>query len=619
MGADLPPEGIQVRGGGLTGDSLIARVVPDVAGLDRSFDYLVPETLTTTARVGAKVRVNLNGRRVGGWIIAILSESSDGSQTSPVELKPLLSVQGVGVSADLVGLAEWAANRWCGPTRSVLVSASAPRVRDLPGRPQHRLWVPAAGTRSPTGSTQSEHPRRDMTPGAIPRLVCAAPQDPVISIALDAAAEGPVLVLCPTTEMATRGGAWLRRHGAVVAEHPAEWSRAAGGVDVVIGARSAVWSPVPGLRTILVVDEHETSYQEERVPTWDAVDVAVERGVHCGATVILSSSTPSLRRVDELLDGRISPAESNDPLNGGRWPVCSTVDLLSVEQTGHVASSLLSAELLALCRDRSSRTAVILNARDESIGVRCRDCGQRAVCESCAGPVRSAATRGLLCDRCTRTVAALCGACGGTRLAPLRIGVRALAEQLRRATQRQVAVVTGKDTEVPGGTDLVVGTEAALHRVHPLDNVVLADVDGMLQSSKLGARERLWGLIVRALRVVGEGGRVVVQTRDTHHDLIESVGRTRHEGSGAYLDWARTEVLRRRALFLPPCVPSAVVRMSAGASDAGLWSLPDGVRRAAVEDGQLLCAPDREALIRAVTVIREIDPRGRVAVDLRDL
>src|SRR5207244_4313890 len=105
----------------------VVRVLPDVAAIDRPFDYLVPGRLEDAVAVGTRVRAVLHGRRVGGWVVADRVSPPGG-----VRLRPLSSVSGRGPAPEVVELARWAAWRWAGPMASFLNTASPPRsVRQL--------------------------------------------------------------------------------------------------------------------------------------------------------------------------------------------------------------------------------------------------------------------------------------------------------------------------------------------------------------------------------------------------------------------------------------------------------------------------------------------------------
>ncbi|MFZ1489501.1 MAG: hypothetical protein WAS51_06140, partial [Ilumatobacteraceae bacterium] len=110
MGAPQPSRRLPRRGRELSEEpSLTARVVPDVTGLDKAFDYLVPDSLREEVAPGTVVRVPLHGRRVGGWVLSLGPAPSD---VPADRLKPIAKVTGHGPSADLLELAAWASRRW---------------------------------------------------------------------------------------------------------------------------------------------------------------------------------------------------------------------------------------------------------------------------------------------------------------------------------------------------------------------------------------------------------------------------------------------------------------------------------------------------------------------------
>ena len=241
---------------------LVARVVPDVTGLDKQFDYLVPEQLRARVAIGSMVRdlaARPPGRRLGRCASGRRTDRSRsiGSCRSA-------KWSGIGPSAEIIDLGRWASQRWgAGRLRPFLVAASPPgMVGSLP---------------APTADTACD---RDGTSSAAD----SSAADPAISW-LSSSKHlplGPSLVIHPSVDEARRLAARLRQSGYSTAVHPEQWARAAGGVDVVIGGRSAVWAPCPGMRSIVVLDEHDEALQEERSPTWHARDVAIERARRAG-------------------------------------------------------------------------------------------------------------------------------------------------------------------------------------------------------------------------------------------------------------------------------------------------------------------------------------------------
>ena len=181
---------------------IVARVLPNVTGLDKHFDYLVPERLAPLVTIGTIVRVPLHGRRVGGWVTALGEPHVDRDT-----LKEITGVTGAGPSAELIALAEWAGVRWAARRRHFLVAASPERaVRQLPGAQRTgRIVEPRSGA---TTSILTSG-------GGVLRLPPTA--DPLPSV-YSAAALGPTLVVVPALEQVRVMGARLRRAGFSVAD-----------------------------------------------------------------------------------------------------------------------------------------------------------------------------------------------------------------------------------------------------------------------------------------------------------------------------------------------------------------------------------------------------------------
>ncbi|MBJ7293000.1 MAG: hypothetical protein JHC78_05590, partial [Ilumatobacteraceae bacterium] len=347
----------------------IARVVTDVSGIDKVFDYSIPPELVQATQIGTKVRVNLHGRRVGGWVVAIGDSTTPGFDSAfESKLIPLVSVSGAGVEPYLVDLVTWVATMWCGPIRAVLSSATAPSVRVSRGSPQRGRNV------KPTDDGVATSTRLLIEQGG--GVLVVPPLQSAISVIAAAAQSGPVLALCPTIRMCILGAASLRRRGLVVAVMPDDWSRAASGVDVVIGARSGVWAPCVGMASIVVIDEHDESYWEERVPTWNAPEVARERARRAGVAYIAVSSVPSLRTLST-----VSPEDIHEtPVTVNGWPQFVVEDLSAQS----VKTSLVTTSLVQELRDPKKTVLAILNTTGSGRLLACKQCRTIAKCSTCA-------------------------------------------------------------------------------------------------------------------------------------------------------------------------------------------------------------------------------------------
>lgn len=513
----------------------IVSVVPDVSGIDRVFDYSIPTSLDVV--VGDIVRVPLHGRNVRGWVVGF----SDDSLVEAGRLKSVTARVGCGPHPMVVDLARWTAERWCGRWRSVLLAASPPKiVRQLPAPRQSA--------------------RRTVADSALaifdqPRVVVLrrGPRWDLAKFLRRINARGPILVIVPTNARATLVSAELRRAGLSVAAYPDDWALGSGGVDVVVGARSAAFASVHNLASVVVVDEHDDALQESRNPTWHARDVAIERARRSQIPCFLISPIPSPVALAAGGDDIDAPADE-----GSLWPAIEIIDRTTDEQW---EVSLVSSRLVELCRDASQRVVVVLNTKGRSRLMACGQCRLIVTCEACLGSMSDDGER-LTCTRCGAARPRLCAHCGSVVLRNLRPGIKRLADDLLKASgrpQSSLAVVESS-SEVDQQASLFVGTEAAIHRVRKPDVVVFADIDQELFAPRFRASEITAGLIASAARSVGDG-RVVVQTHSPHHRLIEAL---QGMDLGGY---CAAELQSRRQLRLPPF---AVLGLFGGAGGTAL-------------------------------------------------
>jgi primosomal protein N' (replication factor Y) len=554
----------------------VARVLPDVAALDREFDYLADDATP----LGALVRVDLHGRRVGGWVVGLADRAA-----TDRPLKPIARVRGLGPPAELVALAGWASWRWAGRRAAFLRTASPPRaVRALP----------------PPGPWQGAGPGFAVD---VVRVPPAADWYPVVREAVWGRC---ALVLHPSAAGAASLAARLAADGAPVAALPGGWAAAAAGGRVAVGSRAAAWAPAPGLAAVVVVDEHDAAYAEERAPTWHAREVVLERARRAGAQVVLVSPAPSL----EALSLVGAPSVPSRAAERAGWPILDIVDRRR-EDPRH---GLVSERLVALVRS-GRRVVCVLNRTGRSRLSVCAACGELARCEACGAAVveRDGA---LACPRCGTVRPVVCGACGAGRLAAVRPGVARLRDELAAIAGEPVGRID-RTGEERADARVVVGTEAALHRVGRAEAVVFLDFDQELLAPRIRAAERAMALIVRAARLVGGragGGRVVVQTRVPHHEVLEAAVRA---DPGRL---AAAELARRRAVGFPPFAALAVISGPRAADFAAALAGRAGLAVMGPADGRwLVRAPDHAGLCDALAATPRPPGGGlRIAVDPQD-
>jgi len=552
----------------------VCRVLPDVTAVDRAFDYSVPEALDALVRVGAIVRVPLHGRRVRGWVV----EDAVGPGSSTGTLLDVLSVVSAGPPPDVVALTEWIAWRWAGPRVAVLRSASAPNHVQ-----------PSAGRGGPEPARpQPERMRVIRQPPLLDRRA---------QVAALCADHGSTIVCVADAGRSRALASYLVRQGRDVALlHSFEadaartegWRRAAEGDCVVVGGRIAALAPVPDLSAAIVVDDADEALQEERSPTWHARDVLYERARRAGASFAVCSPAPTVEALFGAGDLDVSGAgpsavEAPPPdVEAGGWPRVQVADRRD-EPPG---SGLLSETLATALHHAGGPAVCVLNRRGHF---------RLLVCASCRHLLRwdRSDERPLVCPEC-----------GATKLRVLRAGVARVREELEALVPgARVVEVDTAIAEVPEA-DIVVGTEAVLHRAAVRRRrpalVAYLDLDQELLAPRYRAAAQAHWLLTRGAQLLSGRPRretlLLVQTRIPDHVVVQALVR----GEPALV--AGAEVEYRRTLAYPPFGALAEL---AGADDA-LAATIDALRVVDVQvfgptDGRALVhAPDWDALAGAL-------------------
>ena len=602
------------------------QVLVDEPAIDREFTYLLPPELAAgpvPVAVGTVVRVRLNRRRLRGWVTALDAVVPRGR-----ELVPISGVSSVGPPPHVVELSGWAAWRWAGTRAHFLRIASSDRnVAGLPPEspPEWADRRPAGGSSTDDATLRAApQPWAGRVVGesaerpAVVRLGPCADEWPLVAAAVQ---HGRSLVLVPTLEWAARLAGRLRRAGVSTALAPRDWAGAAT-AHAVVGTRSAAWAPCGRLNTVVVLDEHDESYQSEAAPTWNGREVAVERARRDGARCLLVGPMPSpdalmlARRDDAAADPALTPAPQRAEREA--WPRVQIADRrLDDPAMGDWCGEGLT-ELL-----RSDRTVVcVLNRKGRARMAYCASCGELAVSRRSGRPLRLEQRQFVDADT-GATRPAVCEACGAAKFRRVRVGVKGVAQEMERLARRPVAQVVGDAAEgtdaadsAPLGPTLFIGTEAVLHRVASADAVAFIDFDQELTAPRYRAAEEAFALLVRAARLVGPrsgGGRILVQTRMPGHPLLTAAANADPAA------WLRSEVECREQMRQPPAVPWALISGAAAEQFVQQLSLrPDAstLDIAGPADGTWRVRADRrDVLLDALAAAERPPGRLRVAVD----
>jgi len=375
-------------------------------------------------------------------------------------------------------------------------------------------------------------------------------------------------------------------------ERLAAWQQARSGVaPIVIGTRSAVFTPLaqPGL--LIVDEEHDASLKQQDGFRYSARDLAVWRARHLEVPVILGSATPSLESLYNVEQGRYRQLELPERTGSARLPDFEILNIRDQPLQHGLSPALLQRMHRHL--DAGGQVLLFLNRRGFAPTLMCYDCDWVAECRRCdARMTWHRRDNRLHCHHCgsQRPVEATCPACGGSELHPMGQGTERVEEALaelfpeverlridRDSTRRKGELDRLLAQARSGAGRLLLGTQM-LAKGHHFPNVTLVgilDADHGLFSTDFRASERMAQLIVQ---VAGRAGRhdrpgtVAIQTRHPDHPLLQLLA-----GQG-YPAFARAALAERKAAALPPHTGMALLRAEAGQTGTAMDYL-ERVRR----------------------------------------
>jgi primosomal protein N' (replication factor Y) len=354
----------------------------------------------------------------------------------------------------------------------------------------------------------------------------------------------------------------------------------AGHIDVVIGTRSALFTPLRSLRLIVLDEEHDASFKQGEGWRYSARDLAIKLGQLQNCPVILGSATPSLETLKQCRDGRYLRFALKRRFGAAVSPTLEFIDLRKRALYEGLSETALAAIAQAL--ERGEQALVFKNQRGFAASMLCHDCGWHAACDACARPLTwHRSLRRMICHHCgeQQSTPRACPQCGSLALVGRGVGTERLEEFLGRRFPSVPLIRLDRDSTARKGSleaslmrireaesAIIVGTQmlAKGHDWPRVTLVVIVDVDGALFSSDFRAGERLAQLVVQVSGRAGRAerpGKVLLQTHDPEHPLLQAILR------GGYHLALEHELGERAQAELPPF--SALALLSADADDAG--------------------------------------------------
>ena len=351
-------------------------------------------------------------------------------------------------------------------------------------------------------------------------------------------------------------------------ERSDQFERAKSGLlDVMIGPRSALFTPFPNLGVIIIDEEHEAAYKSETVPRYHARETAIARAQMCGARVVLGSATPSVESYDRAKQGQYRLFEMKERVSARPLPSVYTVDLREELRNGN--RSIFSDKLRELITDRLEKKEQIMlfiNRRGVAGFVSCRSCGEVIKCPHCDVSLNLHNNGKLVCHYCgyEQPMVKECPSCGSPYIGGFKAGTQKIEEMVKR--QFPTARVLRMDLDTTrkkggyeeilsafanGEADILIGTQMIV-KGHDFPNVTLVGVlaaDLSLHISDYRAAERTFQLLTQAAGRAGRGhrqGEVVIQTYQPEHYSVVTAAEQDYEA------FFEQEIFLREMMHYPP-------------------------------------------------------------------
>jgi len=377
-----------------------------------------------------------------------------------------------------------------------------------------------------------------------------------------------------------------------------QWSRARRGeVDVAIGPRSALFTPLGRLGLIVVDEEGDGAYKQEETPRYNARDLAVVRAQLRGVPVVLGSATPSLESRENAARGKYTLLRMTQRIESRPLPDVEIIDLRKEhgekEDRGFVIFSDPLKDALRATFTAGEQAMILINRRGYAPFLLCRECGHEFRCRDCSVTLTVHRRAGLLiCHYCglRRPLPSKCPLCNGEVLQPIGFGTEKVEERFRREFPLVSAEVLDRDSTRRKGelvrildrfrhheTQALIGTQM-LSKGHHFPGVTLTAVlnaDAILGYPDFRSAEKTFYLLTQVAGRSGRGelrGKVLIQTAFPTHYAIQHA--LRHD----YESFYDAEIQFRRTFHYPP-VTSMIALLFRGTDLASVESAASSAGR----------------------------------------
>lgn len=377
-----------------------------------------------------------------------------------------------------------------------------------------------------------------------------------------------------------------------IGERHDEWIKIKEGkAQIVIGARSAIFAPIQNLGIIIIDEEHDSSYQSESSPKYQAKEIARKLAKQNQIPLVLGSATPDMTTYQRALEGKITLLTLTKRANQAQLPKIEIIDLKQELAQGN--HSMLSRELYQSIEQNiydKNQTILFLNRRGFSTFIMCRDCGYTVNCKNCnISMTYHRKENKLKCHYCGQEspVVTICPECGSQKIRYFGTGTQKLEEEIHKqfpnasTIRMDIDTVSKKNSHEKILTefqekqiDILIGTQMVV-KGHHFPKVTLVGViaaDSSLGIDDYRANERTFQLLTQVAGRAGRenlAGKVIIQTYNPDHFSIQAAQKQ------DYQTFFETEIALRNQLKYPPFCDIIVVGISSSEEEknkkVGKW------------------------------------------------
>ena len=349
-------------------------------------------------------------------------------------------------------------------------------------------------------------------------------------------------------------------------------------VNIVIGARSAIFAPLDNIGLIIIDEEHDTSYYSQTKPKYSTKDIAAYICKEDGAVLVLGSATPEISTYNKAVNGNVELFEMKKRAANASLPEIDIVSLRDDRIMGNTSS--ISLKLKAAIQenlDNKEQTMLFLNKRGYNSYLTCKECGYVFNCPNCdVAMTYHKANNLLLCHYCSHVEKNIrvCPKCGSEDISSYNLGTEKLEEELKEMFPNISVLRMDADTTVARDSqqkilddfknnkaDVLIGTQM-ISKGHDMPNVTLVGIigtDALLAMNDFSSSERAFSNIYQVSGRAGRSkkpGRVLIQTSDTDNYILEAV---KHND---YLEFFDKEIEYRKTFGYPPFIDILLFEIS---------------------------------------------------------